>query len=291
MKRNIVILFVYITSSFALADDQASSPFFIENSQVITYKSKLLKRSYNIYIKSPRSFAEDKDEYYPILFLNDGNYSFPLASSLSRQMVGFGKIEDMLIVGISYSNEVSWQISRTRDYTPTYAPNEKNYHSAEARKHSGGSGAYLEFIQKELFPFLHANYRADLNRKIYAGHSFGGLFGGYVLKTTPNAFDYYIISDPSFWYDNQSIFNIKQKIPKENSAEIQALIVSANPYPEREESGTLKMKENAQRFASELQSELGNKIKARHLVFDDEIHESLFPISLSRGLRDYLGKE
>ncbi len=291
MNRNIIILLVILTSSFSLAEDQDLPPFFIENSQVITYKSKLLKRSYDIYIKFPRSFAEDKDKYYPILFLNDGNYSFPLASSLSRQMIGFGKIEDMLIVGISYSNEVTWQISRTRDYTPTYAPNETNYHSVEARKYSGGSGAYLEFMQEELFPFLHANYRADLTRKIYAGHSFGGLFGGYVLRTAPNSFDYYIISDPSFWYDNQSIFNIKQKIPEENSAEIQVLIVSADPHPEQEESGDLKMKENAKRFSSELQSRLGNKIKARHLVFDGEIHESLFPISLSRGLRDYLGKE
>ncbi|MGI1679850.1 MAG: hypothetical protein K6L75_14000 [Cellvibrionaceae bacterium] len=287
MRKYLIVCCFILVSSIAVAEEL--SPFSVERSQVVTYESELLSRSYKLYIQLPRSFEESPKRYYPFVFLNDGNYSFPMATSISSQLVGSRKVEDLLIVGISYSQEVSWQISRTRDYTPTYAPKENNYHSAEAREYSGGAKSYLEFIEKELFPYLNTYYRADLKRKIYAGHSFGGLFGGFILKAAPSMFDYYIISDPSFWYDNEAIFNVEQNRSEGSKGEIGVLITASNPHPDRKVSSPLRMKENAYKFGEELRNDKKLDLNVTNLVFDGEIHESLFPISYSRGLRDYLG--
>ncbi|GAB1257491.1 alpha/beta hydrolase-fold protein [Aurantivibrio plasticivorans] len=287
MKHFLGAICLILISSLGMAD--LPPPFSIDRSQVVTLDSTLLERRYDLFIQLPESFDENATRRYPFIFINDGNAWFPLATGVVRQLVRSNNIGEVIIVGISYSDEVSWQISRTRDYTPTYAPNETNYHSKEAREHSGGADAYLKFITTEVFPFLGKHYRADLNRKIYAGHSFGGLFGGYVLKKAPSAFDYYILSDPSFWYDKGSIFKIEQNKEDDFQEQVSVLIVSANPDPSKEVSGPLKMKENALDFGEALRSNTKIDIEISNLIFDGETHQTLFPIALSRGLRDYLG--
>jgi predicted alpha/beta superfamily hydrolase len=46
---------------------------------------------------------------------------------------------------------------------------------------------------------------APIRRGAYAGHSYGGLFGAYVLTTRPDMFRTYILSSPSLWFDNHRV--------------------------------------------------------------------------------------
>ncbi len=45
-------------------------------------------------------------------------------------------------------------------------------------------------------------YDVDQDDATYFGHSFGGLFGTYVLLTAPAEFRRYIIGSPSLWWDH-----------------------------------------------------------------------------------------
>ena len=261
-----------------------TKPFTIERSEVITITSENNERQYQLYIKTPRSYSSEDNKSYPLIFLNDGHYSFPLVSSITRQMSGGGVIEEPIIVGISYDKKTSWQIARTRDYTPTKSLNEKNRHSDEAREHSGGAKEYLLFIEEELLPFLRKKYRINTRKEIYAGNSFGGLFGGFILKTKPQLFDYYILSDPSFWYHERSIFNIQSSL---SSAKIGILISSQS-------KGTAKdcilcMAKNAKDFSDDLKASLP-AASIEYLVMENEIHETMFPVSISQGLLRFLRK-
>ena len=285
MKLNkILILLITILASNLLF----AKPFSIERSEIITITSQDNLREYHLFIKTPRTYSSEKNRRYPLIFLNDGSYSFPLVSSITRQMSGGGVIEEPIIVGISYDKKTSWDISRTRDYTPTKSLNEKNRHSDESRKHSGGAGEYLLFIEKELMPFLRTKYRINPEKEIYAGNSFGGLFGGFILKTKPYIFDYYLLSDPSFWYHNGSIFNFKGNQP---SATPIVLITSQNDQSEDlNNTCILCMAKNAKKFSESLKVNLPNA-RIEYLELDNEIHETMFPASASQALLRFLRKK
>jgi len=296
MKYYSVLLFVISCFFVPLQATAQTTPYTIERSEVSRFKSESLGRSYDVYVKLPRSYSKQPDTHYPIILLTDGGYAFPLVSSITRQMSGAGKITEPIVVGLSYAKEESWQKSRTRDYTPTHSPNESNYHSKEARKVSGGAEEYTVFLKTELMPFLSEKYRVDSKRKIFAGHSFGGLLGGYILKTHPDAFDFYIISDPSFWYHEGSIFEIKSTDPSlasKNSDDLpDVLIVSqkhAGPTDTKNENGN-NMERGATRFHQQLLANPSFYESVKLEVIDNEIHETLFPISVSHGMRQFLGK-
>lgn len=276
---------IFLTLIF-LSNLSLAKPFSIERSEVITFTSKDETREYHLFIKTPRSYSHDSTKHYPLIFLNDGSYSFPLVSSITRQMSGGGVIEEPIIVGISYDKKTSWQISRTRDYTPTKSLKEKNRHSDEARKHSGGAGDYLLFIENELMPFLRKKYRVDQQREIYAGNSFGALFGGFVLKTRPELFDYYILSDPSFWYHNASIFNVK---PVKSTVTTRVLITSQSEAKNSDKACEQCMAKNARKFSELIKANLP-KAEIEYLELENEIHETMFPATMSQSLLRFLRK-
>lgn len=263
-----------------------AGPYEIERSVVRSITSLDKNRTYDLFIKIPRTYSSNLDQHYPIIILNDGGYAFPLVSSITRQMSGAGKIDEPIIVGISYDKNQDWKISRTRDYTPTNSLDEEQRHSDEARKHSGGADKYLEFISNELLPFLHSNYRINSEKEIYAGHSFGGLFGGFMIKNKPKTFDYYILSDSSFWYDTETIFD--QQGLKElrfKDIEINALLMASQP--EREKA---KMANLTNRFSTLLRALFSIESDIKVEIADGEIHETVFPIAVSRGLLNFLTK-
>lgn len=85
--------------------------------------------------------------------INDTGYSIAVASGIVHLMAD-RDIEDVIIVGISYSKGHNPLLSRTRDYTPSYAPNEKHGHSLEVQKHSGKASQYISFFQKMFYRSL-----------------------------------------------------------------------------------------------------------------------------------------
>jgi predicted alpha/beta superfamily hydrolase len=145
----------------------------------------------------------------PVLYLTDANGYFGGAVDIVRSMqLGF-HLPPLLVVGIGYrSGGISDVIApRTRDLTPTRdAGFAKVFPGQEAM---GGAGALLQFIEKELKPWVADRYDVDHENATYFGHSFGGLFGTYVLLTAPAAFRRYIIGSPSLWWDRGVMFEYK----------------------------------------------------------------------------------
>ena len=125
--------------------------FTISNSEVFVLKSKHTKKKYDIYVKLPSGYTKSKKQY-PILILTDAGYAFPLVSSIYRRLKFSNKIDEIIIVGISYAKGEHFGISRTRDYTPTFSPNEPNGYSKEARLSSGQADNFILFMKNELIP-------------------------------------------------------------------------------------------------------------------------------------------
>ena len=281
MRRLLLYFILLAGPGMAVAE---STPFTIERSEVIKITSKDNVREYQLFVKTPRSYKSEKNKKYPLVFVNDGPSSFPLVSSITRQMSSGRVIEEPIIVGISYDKKTTWRISRTRDYTPTKSLNEKNRHSDQAREYSGRANEYLLFIETEVMPFLSREYRIDPDKKVYIGHSLGGLFGGYVLKTNPDLFDYYIMSDPSFWYHNGSIFRVQSQ----TSSKQLSVFISSQRAPAVNDC-TLCMAKNAKKFSDELKSSLPDA-SIEYRVMENEIHETIQAPTISQGLLHFFRK-
>lgn len=158
-------------------------------------KSEYLGEDRSIFIYLPESYPNEsrKDKKYPVLYVLDAETHFHAASGVISHMTGGynrnRQIPEMIVVGIP---NLSFN-SRQRDLTPT---------RLNSFPKSGGGIAFLDFIQKEVIPFIDHTYRTDPYR-ILVGHSLGGLMALYSLIQVPDVFQGCIAIDPSVWWDNE----------------------------------------------------------------------------------------
>ncbi len=100
----------------------------------------------------------------------------------------------VIIVGVTNTD-------RTRDLTPTNAPLAGRDGTPREFPTSGGASRFLDFFEKELFPYVDSHYRTQPYR-LLAGHSFGGLFALNALFTRPAMFEAVIAVGPSLRWDD-----------------------------------------------------------------------------------------
>ena len=75
----------------------------------------------------------------------------------------------------------------------------------------GGSANYLNFIEKELIPFIEEKYKGNGHRTII-GESLAGLLLTQILFERPTLFENYIIMSPSLWWGNEVLLSDKAVI-------------------------------------------------------------------------------
>ncbi len=187
MKR----LFLLVSFLFALA-----LTAFGQNQQAInklSIKSKVLGEERVILVRTPDGY-EQNGQRYPVLYMTDGDRQIGHTISTVDFLARNGRIPELIIVGITNTD-------RTRDLTPTNGTLRNPNGQPQRFPTSGGADKFLKFIETELIPSIEADYRTQSYR-IFAGHSFGGLFALHTLLTRPEAFNAYIAVSPTFPWDD-----------------------------------------------------------------------------------------
>ena len=166
----------------------------IAGSQIKKFTSSIVSgQEYVLQIMLPGGYGKN-DKKYPVLYLMDSQWDFPLLTALYGQQYYDGFVPEMIIVGITWGGDHPNPDSlRARDYTPT---NEKR------SPQSGGADKFLSVIKNEIFPLIEKSYRVDVNDKTLVGCSLGGLFTMYALFTQPAMFNRYVAASPAFMWDN-----------------------------------------------------------------------------------------
>ncbi len=172
-------------------------------------RSESTGRTYRIFVHIPSTPAPP--EGFPVLYLLDGNVTYPLAALLQESMMerpAAHGITPGIIVGIGYPSEEKISPAfRTEDYTPPAADLSA---TGDASGHpQGGADRFLDFIEKELKPRLVGDFRIDPKRQTLFGHSYGGLFTLHALFTRPDAFQGYFAASPSIWWNQRHILTEK----------------------------------------------------------------------------------
>ncbi len=268
----LISLVMFSIASYALESNQFTMP----RTKVEILQDPATKRSYEIHIQLPISYMPEKK--YPVVYMTDSPYTFPIAVGAARYPANAKKMEDVLYVGISWQTDVSPGFSRQRDYTPTIVTKGYRDPTGEADKH-------LRFIRESIIGHIEGNYSVDPANRTYLGNSYGGLFGAYILLTHPETFANYILGSPSFWWDNKTIFALEAKTKALTGGVVANVFISVgmDEYA-NSESTKNDLRGDARRFHEQLKLRQLPKMKVELRVIESANHETAFPTTAIQGL-------
>lgn len=270
------ILCLCIATAGVFADSQAEpKPFQIPNSDTFSITDKKTSRPYNLYIQLPKDYSPTIK--YPVIYMTDAWYTFPVIAGSLIVPVGADKMRSVILVGISEQTDLSIEDSRIRDYTPTTLSSWKSK--------TGESKTHLDYIRRQVIPYIENKYSTDPSQRTYIGLSLGGLFGAYILMTHPDTFSNYILASPSLWYDNELLLKMeKAYAEKHNDLEANVYIsVGSHETPEHKETIN-NMINVANNFYVALDKRNYKSLKLEMKLVDSANHHTSFPTSAIQGL-------
>ncbi len=178
--------------------------------ETIRIESKVLGETRQILVRTPASYATGSQKY-PVLYMTDGDRQLPHTAATADFLSREGRMPEVILVGISNTD-------RTRDLTPTHV---ETFGGGSLRvPTSGGGEKFLTFIETELIPYVEKHYRTQPYR-VFAGHSFGGLFALQALFSRPRLFNSIIAVSPSLTWDDHWVIRrateLIEKTPELNT--------------------------------------------------------------------------
>ena len=260
----ILILITLFTSGFCAAQEK-SKPLTIGKNDLLS--SKILKedRILNIYL--PENYNTNDTVKYRVIYILDGGIEedFLHIAGIVRfnTQEWIGRFPRSIVVGIEGN-------TRRRDFTFAISNTdfiEKEGFSKSSFPQYGGSEKYMDFIEKELQPYIDKTYKTE-DRKTIIGESLAGLFATEILLKRPHLFDDYIIISPSLWWGDQLLLTDAEDLLNKN------LSKQVNVYlgvPNKEED--IKMYNE-----SEMLQKLLKSNKNINLIFDympEELHSTV----------------
>ena len=262
-------------------------PFEVIGSQVWDIADPASSRTYQIYVSLPSSYNRNNDKKYPVLYVTDANYAFPIINQIRRRVNG---LEDFILVGLSYNKGEDGGLSRRRDYTPTT----KGAVDAPPKAIYGGALHYMEYIKSQVIPFVENKYRTEPSRRIYAGHSYGGLFGANILLNEPSLFSGYILGSPSLWYDSRYTFKREEEYYKNNKDLNANVFMFIGEYEQAglgdpKDLNRYNMVTDTNDFEKILIERKYPSLKIKSEILNDEDHNTIAPRGFTHALKYFFG--
>jgi predicted alpha/beta superfamily hydrolase len=175
---------------------------------VLQVYSGYVKDTFQIKIHLPEAYS--KQDTLPVVYLLDGDFFGPMLSVGLRQMNRAGKLPPLILVSVGYSSVEKMDSLRVRDYLyPATIPSDE----MEA---PGGGDRFLDFLEKELTPYIDKLYPSNPKTSVLMGHSFGGYFTLYsmlsYLERNSGPFSRFISASPTLWYNDFFLNQIPERV-------------------------------------------------------------------------------
>jgi predicted alpha/beta superfamily hydrolase len=202
MKNSIAFLLM-ILIAFTVSSAQ-SNVILPEQS----FKMSGLDRDRHIRIYLPKNYLES-EKNYPVLYMHDGQNLFDDSTSFagewgideSLDQLALSTGFELIVVGIDNGQE--------KRYSELSPWQNRAFGNAEGEK-------YMEFIVKQIKPYIDSTYRTIPNRENTAimGSSMGGLISHYAIYKYPEVFGKAGIFSASYWYaDKVYDYTLENPIP------------------------------------------------------------------------------
>ena len=165
-------------------------------------KSKRVEKGRMVRVHLPKTYDEQKDRHYPIVYFLDGQNVFDASTAFGgvewcldeiiHQLEEEGE-EPPILVGIDNGG-----MRREREYT---------FCSIDG-KEEGGAEEHLRFILEEVDPFIRQKYRVVDGAASLVGSSLGGLFALWAAIAHPEAFHSLAAVSPSIWWAKGKVLQL-----------------------------------------------------------------------------------
>ncbi len=228
------------------------------------------KDEYILKITFPRNYNSNKE--YKTLYYLDAYWLSDITIG-SYTILDFCEyVENIVFVGISYNSEPDWSKQRNMDFTPStfrnlgIFENSKKLSSKLKFKttvktsgiyelkdnNTGGANLFLDFLEDGIIKFVEEKYPNLNKNRGLLGHSFGGLFGFYVLQNRPELFqDLLLISASLSWNSSELIKTENLSKLKESNERIKLY----HSYGEEEIKATKNSNKKFNKIITELELE------------------------------------
>ncbi len=266
----------------AAALNASPQPYVLPNTQMRSIHSEETGADYQLLIATPRDY-QTSGKTYPVVYMLDADYSFALTRNIVQHFVERQLLPEMILVAIAYpqasEDREVYMRTRTRDYTPTLS--NAGYGGRDEKLGRGGAVRFRNFIANEVIPAIAMSFQVSADRT-FIGHSYGGLFGTYVLLTEPELFKRYVIVSPSLWYENRMIFAVERSAARARPIERHAFFAIGSQET-RTEMG-VPMVEELKQFFARLKARRDPMLDIAMQIYPGETHASIFPGAVTRGL-------
>ncbi len=164
--------------------------------------SKRTKSRYHIFIRLPHGYAESPDTTYPVVYLLDGDSTFPMLAPQHLFLTYDEGLPEAILVGIAYGGfgEIN---RRGFDFRPILEGGGE-----------GGSANFLAMLEDELLPRIDSEYKSDPEKRVLVGQSRGGSFVLYAAVERPALFYGHIASNPGREYPDRKLYGMGRAMPQ-----------------------------------------------------------------------------
>ncbi|MGX1785649.1 alpha/beta hydrolase [Bosea sp. NPDC055332] len=262
-------------------------PYEIADSEVWDVPDPVSRRGYQVFVALPPSYGKEPQRRYPVLYVTDADYAFPIIRQISRRLNLEGaRIEEFILVGLSYAKGEDGAVSRRRDYTPTA----NGPSTAPAGAIHGQGRAYQTYLRDQVKPFIAARYRTDPARALFLGHSYGSLLGAQILFTEPGLFSGYVLGSPSLWYDKRHTLGLEASYAARSRDLPAKVFLYVGEYEalrkgDRRYSQNVDMVADNQVLEKALKDRKYPNLSLKSVVLNDEDHLTVAPRGFTQGLR------
>lgn len=282
MKKIAFSFFLAVTAFTLFA--QTAEPAKLYGAVSYDIPSKITNSSIRISVSLPQGYDQNANKKYPVLYVLDAFYSFPLMHELNKMMAG--EIEPVIIVGIG-DDRMSipeWIISRYPILSFDNSPYEDSFHVANLLKgapvklHSGDGEMYYNVIKNEIIPFIETHYRTNEDRGL-TGHSLSGLFTSRVMFSDHGYFTRFGINSAPLFVKDDETLNLERKFYQSKKELKGRVFISAAAL-----EGKNLFEKRASHLANALRSRKYKNLKLEFVVFQNESHVSVLGAMSSRTL-------
>lgn len=252
------------------------SKVVIANTDVKEIASKYVDQKYQIKVSYPKSYFKDPSRKFPVLYVIDAETNFGGVSYIVQRLIKDELIPELLVVGIAYNTTYkNFYSLRSRDLTP--AEDKQLKMGGHKVDPTGGAPDFCKFLEQELFPFIEANYKVENEDRALYGHSYGGLFGAFVLIDNPDLFNRYLLLGPSLWFKDK--YMVKEAMRKDlQLTKDTRLYMASGEFDAR-------INDFQEAFVDLLKSKEIPNLAIESAVVDNETHRTIFGIGFTNGLR------
>jgi uncharacterized protein len=271
-------------------------------------QSECVAQTFKVQVMQPAR-RRGESARFPVVYATDGNWSFDMLKGISHVLQTHERdAPRFFLVAIGYpsSSPRGGAVLRARDLTfpgyPEFRPRHPGFEDVPVAEpgtpQTHGGEAFLQFIARELMPFIDKAYDTIAGERTYFGHSGGGGLGLFALFTRPELFNRYIVSSANMVFHGESTAGVRYDnydfllqdarafIASGRSLHGVSLFMSVGTEEEFEEGlGRSQLTSSFFRLAALLKAAAIPGLTLTTEALQGETHMTAWPIAFMRGVQ------